>query len=348
LDHHLLYICQNAIGDIITSLPSIHFLRSRCAHIDVLVNRQFADIFAVDPYIDRLIYLPSEWFDARFDNHYKLADSRIRALFGFYDVIVDSLCTKATTELIQLLNPALSVGIEFGEQLSVYSRKVDTDRWRSWSDGFRTASDCFGDLVRAYCIEYTTSSPRLYVSDDALVWAQYWYRDQGIDTNSPIVALNPGAGNVAKRWPIDRYIELAAWLHKKQHTVFFVFGPKEMDLFHANIEAVKQSGAHVIHFKDSRIQRLAGLLRNCWLTISNDCAVMHIAAAIGCPTLAIFGPTNSKIWFPYNREMNCVIEQDVPCRQSCISGCDVPICLIDISVSDVVATALQMVTRQQV
>ena len=346
MNQHLLYICQNALGDIITSLPSIHFLKNTCNHVDILVSEAFPDLFAADPHIDHLIYFPPEWFDTGSDNrsHYPI-DLQTKILSERYDVIVDSLCTPSTTELVQLHNPSLAIGIEFGESLYAYNRMVSVERWRSWSDGTRTASDCFGDLVRAYCLEYTATPPKLFVCEEAEFWAREWLRNQGINAlGKQMVALNPGAGNVAKCWPFERYLELADWLQREQYTVLFLFGPKETALFQAHIDTLDRIGANAIYFSDSRIQRLAGLLRHSSLTISNDCAVMHISAAIGCPTLAIFGPSNSKIWFPYDRETNCIVERAVSCRQYCISGCDVPVCLTDISVSDVASVALRMLT----
>ena len=348
MSQYLLYICQNALGDIITSLPSIHFLKNRCAHVHVVISETFSDLLAADSHIDRLIYFPPEWFDTAYNNcsHYSI-DYLTKDFSERYDVIVDSLCTASTIELIQLLNPILAVGIEFGEHLYAYNRMVPVEHWRSWSDGGRNACDCFGDLVRAYCLEYTATSPNLFVCEEAELWAREWLRDREINAlGKQLVALNPGAGNVAKCWPFERYLELARWLQSKQYTVIFLFGPKETALFQAHIHTLDQIGAYSIHFSDSRIQRLAGLLRHCSLTISNDCAVMHISAAIGCPTLAIFGPSNSKIWFPYDRDTNGVVERTVSCRQYCISGCNDPVCLSDIAVSDVASIAFRMLDSQ--
>ncbi len=343
MDQYLLYICQNALGDIITSLPSIHFLKKNFTHVDVLLNEQFSDLLAFDPHFDSIISFQSEWFNSFPDDTANdPKKDQIRSLTKSYDVIVDSLCSSSTTELIRLLNPPIAIGIEFGDELYAYNRKVSIDRWQSWSDGSRNASDCFADLTRAYCLDYIATQPRLYISADAVIWAQSWLREQGIHARNRLVALNPGAGNVAKCWPFERYLELADYLKSKQCTVIFLFGPKETGLFQSHGTSVAQTGAHAIHFSNSLIQKTAGLLRQCSLAISNDCAVMHIAAAIECPTLAIFGPSNSKIWFPYDRKKNCVVERNVTCRQYCTKGCDDPVCLTKISVSDVATVALRL------
>jgi len=345
LAQNILYICQNALGDIITSLPSIHFLKNHFVHLDILINEQFSDLLTFDPHFERIIYFKSEWFDTSPDSYKNaLTDNQISNLSKNYDVIVDSLCTRSTAELIQLLNPVVAIGIEFGEELSMYNRKVPIDQWQSWSDGSRNASDCFADLVRLYRSEYIALQPKLYISGDTIIWAKSWLQEQGLNSSNPLIALNPGAGNIAKCWPLERYIELAAYLHRMQCSVIFLFGPKETDLFKTHISTVIQTGAYAIHFSNSLVQNLAGLLRHCALTISNDCAVMHISAAIECPTLAIFGPSNSKIWFPYDRIKNSVVERDVSCRKNCISGCEYPVCLTDISVLDVATVAFRLLS----
>jgi ADP-heptose:LPS heptosyltransferase len=58
---------------------------------------------------------------------------------------------------------------------------------------------------------------------------------------------------------------------------------------------------------------------------------MHVGAAVGCRVLAIFGPSNSRIWFPYKAPWNQVIERDVPCRRECRNGCQLFPCLAEIS-----------------
>ena len=77
---------------------------------------------------------------------------------------------------------------------------------------------------------------------------------------------------------------------------------------------------------------------------------MHVGAAVGCRVLAVFGPSNSHIWFPYRTPWNQVIEKDLPCRSECRDGCESFPCLAEIPPEEVLVklrTMLQRMARSQ-
>ena len=316
---NILYVCQNALGDIITTLPSIHFLRRRypLANLDVCISATYADLLSADPAITRLIPVPSEWLynseEATNDCWNQLGPFR-----PYYDVIVDSMCLPQTANLIQALRPAKAVGIGFAETIHAYDLALPVPEWQKWGVGGRKVTDSFGDIVRMLSDDYEDSSPCLYVTDQAAQWGSKWLADQHPRASrNPVVALNPGAGNPDKRWPMTNFLETARVLAQNGFVPLFIFGPKENDLYQACAEKIKNHG-YLIYKSDSyQVQPLAGILRHCSLLITNDCAVMHVGAAIGCRVLAIFGPTNPDIWFPYSKAGQIVIGGSRPEKPSC-------------------------------
>ena len=89
----LLYICQNALGDIVTTLPSIHFLKQSHPHstVDVCVNEDLADIFAADPNVDRVIRAPAKWFDTNTGGDLATGFVQVQGFRSNYEVIIDSM-----------------------------------------------------------------------------------------------------------------------------------------------------------------------------------------------------------------------------------------------------------------
>jgi len=113
----------------------------------------------------------------------------------------------------------------------------------------------------------------------------------------PIVALSPGAVGTGKAWPIRYYSELARDLAKDGASIWVLGGPNETSL-----------ASQIAAAGGNRVRDLTGTdLRNAILalaasdiSVTNDSGLMHVSAAIGTPTVAIFGPTSPWHWKPLN------------------------------------------------
>ena len=150
-----------------------------------------------------------------------------------------------------------------------------------------------------------------------------------------MVALNPGAGHPMKRWPMKYFLETARVLRTEGLAPLFIFGPKETELYAAYRHQIEDIGGFTFRSDNYNIQLLAGILCRCALLLTNDCAVMHVGGAVGCRVLALFGPSNSRIWFPYPSPWNHIIERDMHCRHKCRNGCDAIPCLAEITPEEV-------------
>jgi heptosyltransferase-2 len=169
-----------------------------------------------------------------------------------------------------------------------------------------------------------------------------WRQAGGFGTN-PAVALAPGSVGASKRWTY--YLEAARLLAQQGLDVWVVGGPGE-----------KALAAEIVAAGGPRVRDLTGTdLRNGILAvaaadvaISNDSGLMHVAAAIGTPTMGIFGPTSPHHWAPLNRLAATVQTKTVvPCQP-----CHRPVCTMndhrcmrDIPASDVVAIAKRVLTE---
>jgi heptosyltransferase-2 len=121
-----------------------------------------------------------------------------------------------------------------------------------------------------------------------------WREANGLGTG-PAVALAPGSVGKHKRWPF--YAEAAKALIADGYEVWVVGGPSEKDAA-SEIVTAAGSRAHDLTGTDLRQGLLA--IAAARLAISNDSGLMHVAAAIGTPTIGIFGPTSPWHWAPLN------------------------------------------------
>jgi len=149
--------------------------------------------------------------------------------------------------------------------------------------------------------------PQLAVPDDAL---PQWRARMNLPTNGqPIAVLAPGAVGPSKRWP--GFGALAARLAQQGFDVWMVGGPDEKALAAEIVRHAPQT--RDLTGADLRNAILA--LAAATVAISNDSGLLHVAAAIGTPSIGIFGPTSPWHWAPLN-PLAAVMETktDVPCR----------------------------------
>jgi len=154
----------------------------------------------------------------------------------------------------------------------------------------------------------------------------------------PIVALAPGAVSWSKRWPSSAYAALARRLADNGLDVWVLGGPDEKPLA---AEIVGNGSGRDLTGPDLRDAILA--LASASVAVSNDSGLLHVAAALGTPSIGIFGPTSPWHWAPLN-PLAAVIEtkSQLDCRP-----CHKPVCRLghhrcmrDISTDEVFAATM--------
>lgn len=154
--------------------------------------------------------------------------------------------------------------------------------------------------------------------------------------NAPYWAIHAGSGSPYKNWPWERFLETAVRLRNRGRVrPVFLFGPVEEDTDSIPIKVVLDAGFPVI--RNLTLPILAGLLALCGGFLGNDSGVSHLAAAVGIPTLAIFGPTDSFLWAPRGKAVKVLAPSlsCAPCTREKMASCPLQECLGSISVSQV-------------
>lgn len=127
--------------------------------------------------------------------------------------------------------------------------------------------------------------------------AQAWRARRGLNLPAPVVTLSPGAVGPGKQWPATHYAALASALTAEGNQVWVLGGPNEKMLA-AEIVAAGGENAKDLTGNDLRDAIIA--LTFARASVSNDSGLMHISAAVGAPTIGIFGPTSPFHWAPLN------------------------------------------------
>ena len=155
-------------------------------------------------------------------------------------------------------------------------------------------------------------------------------------TKEPLVAIHPGSPVALKRWRPERYAKLADWLvAQKRAKIIFVGVDAEMPII-AEIQALMREKSFNIAGKTSLTQ-LASILQICQLFIGNDSGPMHLAAAVGIPTIGLYGPGDPGRFGPVGVQCQAIRRKPdcPPCLgTTCRFGGEG--CMSEIQVADVI------------
>jgi heptosyltransferase-2 len=137
--------------------------------------------------------------------------------------------------------------------------------------------------------------PELRVPADEI--AQWRTRNNLSNETRPIITLSPGAVGAGKAWPVAHYAELARALVADGASIWILGGPGEKS---AATQIAQAAGNRVRDLTGNDLRNAIIALAAADVSVTNDSGLMHISAAIGTPTVAIFGPTSPWHWKPLN------------------------------------------------
>jgi heptosyltransferase-2 len=170
------------------------------------------------------------------------------------------------------------------------------------------------DLVKKIIPEATESEIgpfKIPFSTGEMVFAKEYLIDNGL-IDKFLIGFHAGSavlkGHINKRWAAEKYIELAKRLHEIHNAKILLFGT-EKDVngkIHAETEDYSFIPA------TSNIMESLALVKHCRLFVSNDTALMHLAAGLRIPQIAIFGYTNHNELYPWMNK-HVIVRKELPC-----------------------------------
>lgn len=141
----------------------------------------------------------------------------------------------------------------------------------------------------------------------------------GVRPGDRLVGVHPGSAWRTKRWPPERYARLIARLVKEQGVRVLLIGGKDDRPLTRRIS--QEAGVEVLDLAGKTdLPDLIDLAKRLELMITNDSGPMHVAAATGVPTLALFGPTTRELGFFPHGSGHRVLETDLACRPCGLHG----------------------------
>ena len=180
------------------------------------------------------------------------------------------------------------------------------------------------ELVRTLGFDAVDDVPRLAARGATLERADALLRREGVPADARLIGLAPGAAyGQAKRWPPPRVAQLI--VHAAASGLMPVLVGALND--RATARAIESALPRDVRVADltgrTTLRELVGVLARCAAFVSNDSGAMHVAAALGVPLTAIFGPTDERETAPRGPGVRDVILRDVFCRPCMLRDCPI-------------------------
>jgi heptosyltransferase-2 len=318
----ILIRATNWVGDAVMSLPAIRTVRHKYpqAEIVVLARPWVGDLYAREKSINRVLsYQPA---------------GGARELTAKWRVAVD-LRREAFDCAILLQNAFEAAAVAY---LAGIPRRIGYARdGRGWllTDSIpvprpgeipRHERFYYLELLkRAGIVESIPPTPAIRLDGSELAAQQGLERFTHLGISHPVVGVSPGAAyGGAKRWPAERFAETARQLEETLGGSVVLFGSAaERPLCEAVAETMRSSGSSAYNLAgQTTLGEFVELAAACRLFVTNDSGAMHIASALGVPTVAVFGATDDATTGPTG-EMARVVRQQVECSPCLLRECPI-------------------------
>ncbi len=335
----ILIIKPSALGDIILALPALSALRRSFpgAKISWFVRPEFAPLITGHPYISDIILfdrrkLAKWWCSPGSFNALSSLVKQLRA--GKFDLVFDFQGLFRTGFFSWVSGCKRRFGMAGARELAhlFYTDKISQD-----ASSIHLV-DYYLKIVAAAGAKQGEAEFKLPEDAGAAEQIDKLLKSQGV--NAKYAVIVPGAAQPDKRWPIERFAELADKIGSRFGMQIVATGSQ------GEREYIEAIGRRVVNLAGkTAVRELIPLMRKASLVVSNDTGPGHIAAALSVPIVMIFGPTNPARVCPYKRPQ-CVVAAEPNERGMNADSYAPRHAITHIAVERVFETACQQIKQQ--
>jgi heptosyltransferase-2 len=338
---NILIRSTNWVGDAIMTTPAIQAIRQNFpnAKISILAKPWVKDVFAANPCIDHIIFYDSMHRHKGLRGQVRMAKELAEQGLDLA-ILLQNAFEAAWLAYLARIPRRAGYNTDARSLLLTHSvpLKKETKKIHQVYYYLR--------MLEGLGLE-TEGEPKLFLSPppDAATWAQKALFEAGVREGDDLIGINPGAAyGPAKRWLPERFVELAGMLTRQADAKVVVFGTN----------ADRKVGEGALATAPERVINMAGkttlgqamaLMARCRVFITNDSGLMHVAAALHVPLVAIFGSTNPVTTGPFSDRV-VIVRKDIDCSPCLKAVCTVDFrCMKAITTEEVYEAALSLLTN---
>jgi len=296
----ILLIRLSSIGDVLFASPVAEKLRQRFpkAHITWVVETKSKDVIEGNPFLDEVIV----WSRKSWNKHARQNRDYLQLIHLNYNF----------SKSIRALQPDLVINMQDDFRSAVLTH-ISGAKYRICPANFRKTNRCaanvlvdntvvkhsmlkYVSLLSPLGIDFKDTHMTMPFTSKDIDYANGLLSEQGLQQKQ-FVVLNPAASSTKKLWPANYYAVLADLLIEKCNTPIVFLGADSDRALVAEVTCQMKHKAYDLSGKTT-LKQLGALVQKAQLFISGDTGPLHIAAAVGTPTVSLFGPTDPERYAP--------------------------------------------------
>jgi heptosyltransferase-3 len=328
---NILVVQLGDIGDVIWSIPTFRAVKNAYpdAELSLLMREGIGNLFDADPAV-------KEVFEVK--RYQGAFGTRICAQLAFlkrvrkagFDLVFDLRSDERGAFMARLTGAPFRTSL-FYRDAPFYRNRLFTHLVYPAKENIRVrlgAAEQSLRIVRGCGIPTADVVPKLFVEPETLGRMKSLLDNHGVYSQaqdgapSGFVTLNPFSRWSYKEWPLENWIAISAWLWTEYRLPAVIVGSAAERV---KAEVLVKSGSGVVKMHnmagETNLKELAALLSLSRLHVGVDSAAPHIAAAVGTPTVTIYGPSDWRDWAPVG-ERHQVVATDMDCSPCYQKGCD--------------------------
>lgn len=314
--NRILLVRPDHLGDVLLTSPAIRALRAAQPNLEIhmLVGGWSGEVIAAYPEVDQVLTVAFPGFSRTQNENwrapYQLAYTSSVHLrrIGYGSVVImrpDHWWGAMVAKLAGIperigydipdVAPYLTTALTFRQEHAVEQNLRLVERWTG--------------VLRKEQINFTF--PVEPVDED---YINDYLSERGTSIDQPIYCIHPGSGTWAKQWAEEKWATVADHLtEQKGVRVVFTGGPNELPLVRRITSQMKQRA--IITAGDTRLGQLAALFQRAQVVLGPDSGPLHLAVAVGTPTVTLFGPADPVEFRPWGAaQKHIVLTSDIGCR----------------------------------
>jgi ADP-heptose:LPS heptosyltransferase len=310
MNQRILVLFPGALGDFICFLPALRAL-AQTAFVDLFARSEFADLVPATVRVRSLeCYEIRRLFVSGTCN-----EGKMRSFFARYASTYSWMGSAQNLFVRQMQNLC---------QGRAHIFAFDAEATKGHQSEYYLS--CLGVVAGESLI------PIIPLKPEAIAWsADYWAR-HSLDGRE-VLLVAPGSGAREKNWPVRSFAAVADWWRAREGEALVILGPVEEDRGQFELLLRQYKTA-----RNLTLAELAALIARGDLFLGNDSGITHLAAALGTPTLALFGPSNVKKWRPQGERVRIIKRtlECAPCAVSVMKHCGHRSCLSALEPAEVI------------
>jgi predicted lipopolysaccharide heptosyltransferase III len=311
----ILVIQLGDIGDVVWAIPTFWSLKAAFpqASLSVLVRNHNGDFLSDDDHIDKIFTVTTQSVFSGFQLVRNLRRERFDLLFD--------LRSDDRGAFISFFSGAKIRAAKYYSSLPwrnrAFTHLIDPPPAKERILG---AAEQSLKIIRGFGIKESTSISRIFVAEELKNEMSKLLTEEKVETKNGWVSINPFSRWAYKEWDMDKWRQLAFFIWQRYKMPVIINGSaaekKRAD------ELAFESKSPIYNFAGkTNLREMAALLQMSRLHVGVDSAAPHIAAAVGTPTITIYGPSDWRDWAPTG-DTNMVVLPDMDCSPCREKGCD--------------------------